>query len=228
MMLDVNCKGFRRGSFELNVVAEFRTGTHMICGRIGSGKSTLANAIAGEIPDKRIMVRKEGIESLLLSFQFPEYHLTRSTVYDEIASWGLNTDEFTGIHGFSEKMRMDPIRLSRGELKRLELACMLERNPDLLILDEPFASLDCMWKEWICEHLNRRREKKRGITLIFSHERLYLPEADEIWEMREGRLARGDACGRYEVLELVGEVDDVVVSSRPAFERAMFGDHDES
>jgi hypothetical protein len=26
----------------------------------------------------------------------------------------------------------------------------------------------------------------------------------------------------------VGEVDDVVVSSRPAFERAMFGDHDES
>ena len=44
----------------------------------------------------------------------------------------------------------------------------------------------------------------------------------------KGRLARGDACGRYEVLELVGEVDDVVVSSRPAFERAMFGDHDES
>lgn len=188
MRIDLRCEGFTRGGFELNAIAEFSTGTHLITGSIGSGKSTLALAAGEEIQDKRIRIMKKDIKSILLSFQFPEYHLTESSVYDEIASWGLDAGEFAQKFGFWGKRQMDPVRLSRGELKRLELACMLERDPDLLILDEPFASLDCMWKEWLCNRLNRRRSGKRGITLIFSHERMHLPEADELWRMDNGRL----------------------------------------
>jgi len=188
MKVYVNCEGVRRGRFELNATGQFGTGTHMISGRIGSGKSTLALAIAGEMPEKGVMIHKEGIESVLLSFQFPEYHVTRSSVSDEIASWGLDENEVIRTVGLIEKSRLDPLRLSRGELKRLEVGCILERDPDLLILDEPFASLDCMWKQWLCERLNRRRKRNRGVTLIFSHERMQLPEADEIWKMETGSL----------------------------------------
>jgi len=63
---------------------------------------------------------------------------------------------------------------------------MLSRAWDLLILDEPYSALDCAWKERISGRLGERRE---GITIILTHEDEILPRVDEIWEIRDGRLA---------------------------------------
>ena len=75
--------------------------------------------------------------------------------------------------------------LSRGELKRLHLACVLANPYDLLILDEPFSSLDVCEKQRICTCLSGR---SRGITILFTHEQTIFPRIGHIWEIHEGAL----------------------------------------
>ncbi|MDD4126701.1 MAG: ATP-binding cassette domain-containing protein, partial [Methanomicrobium sp.] len=116
--------------------------------------------------------------------QFPEYHITKLTVEEETRSWGLIPDEILQISELKGKEKYDPMKLSRGELKRLHLACILLKEPDLLILDEPFTTLDPIWKEKFCK--NPLIQKK--ITIIFTHEQSQLPKADYIWEIQAGRL----------------------------------------
>ena len=85
----------------------------------------------------------------------------------------------------SGKIDTPPLHLSRGELKRLHLACILAGAYDLLVLDEPFSSLDCSEKERICGEISRRA---KGITIIFTHEQAIFPRVDWLWEIRDGHL----------------------------------------
>jgi len=80
---------------------------------------------------------------------------------------------------------LDPFKLSRGQLKMLNLACVFAIDPDLLLLDEPFSSLDCNTKARVCRSIEARKDK---ITIIFSHERSTLPRVDTISEIENGRL----------------------------------------
>ncbi|MDO5844375.1 MAG: energy-coupling factor ABC transporter ATP-binding protein [Methanocorpusculum sp.] len=145
----------------------FSEGVYFISGRIGSGKSTLASVISGLTKPVSGEIIKEDVCSLIFLMQFPEYQITGKTVADEIKSWGA--DEGC-LFGNFENSR-DPFTLSRGELKRLMLSCVFSKNPDVLILDEPFASLDSDAKEILCGFI----EERKGITLVFSHETKYVP-----------------------------------------------------
>nr|WP_284444303.1 ATP-binding cassette domain-containing protein [Methanoculleus bourgensis] len=157
----------------------------MVSGPVGSGKSTLALMLAELNRPESGAVRRHGISSALLLLQFPEYHITCSTVAEEAGSWGLDPDELLVRADLAGRGDDDPFHLSRGELKRLILACMIMRNPDLLMLDEPFSSLDCAAKRRACSMIEERSE---GITIIFSHERAVLPRVDALWEMEGGTL----------------------------------------
>jgi energy-coupling factor transport system ATP-binding protein len=122
----------------------------------------------------------------MISFQFPEYHVTGSTVAEECRSWGQDHGKIAAGVNLSERMDTPPLHLSRGELKRLHLACVLAGTWDLLVLDEPFSSLDCSEKERICGEISRRTN---GITIIFTHEQTIFPRVDWLWEIRDGQLA---------------------------------------
>jgi energy-coupling factor transport system ATP-binding protein len=163
----------------------FGSGIHLISGDVGSGKSTLALVTTGLLSPSSGSVIREGILSQMVSFQFPEYHVTRSTVEDEYASWGLAPAPLLESDRLTEKKDLPPLQLSRGELKRLHLSCVLARRYDLLVLDEPFSSLDCPEKERICGIISAR---SHGITLIFTHEQTIFPRIDYLWEIREGQL----------------------------------------
>jgi energy-coupling factor transport system ATP-binding protein len=126
----------------------------------------------------------------MISFQFPEYHITRSTVGEECRSWGLDPDIVLSKVNLSGKRDCSPHLLSRGELKRLHLECVLSRNYDLLVLDEPFSSLDCREKVSVCNDISSRVS---GITIIFTHEQSIFPRIDYLWEIRNGSLVY---CGR--------------------------------
>lgn len=175
----------RRGSWELACTAGFRDGVHFVSGNVGSGKTTLSMLCAGLILPESGRVMTSGISTRALSFQFPEYHVTGSTIGKEIASWGLQAETVLENAGIGAGEGDDPLTLSRGELKRLELACIFSAEPDLLILDEPFSSLDCAGKHRLCHWIE---ERERGITILFSHERSVLPDVDCLWEMEGGRL----------------------------------------
>jgi energy-coupling factor transport system ATP-binding protein len=121
----------------------------------------------------------------MIVFQFPEFHVTGMDLESECRAWGLDPAAVLAAAGLAGRARMNPLDLSRGELKRLVLQCVIAKDHDFLILDEPFSSLDGGEKERLCAALSGR---KRGITIIFTHEQVHLPRVDRIWEIQGGRL----------------------------------------
>ena len=164
----------RRGSATVAARAVMGKGLHLIRGPVGCGKSTLALAMAGLWKPEAGSVVRDGIGSFILSLQFPEYHVTGTTLTDECASWGIDPVPVLAAEGLADRSGDNPLSLSRGELKRLHLACVMAKPCDLLILDEPFSALDCGQKERLCSKLSGRTE---GITLVFTHEEEILPAA---------------------------------------------------
>ncbi|HJJ43042.1 MAG TPA: ATP-binding cassette domain-containing protein [Methanocorpusculum sp.] len=172
------------GTFSLSADVIFEEGVHMISGRIGSGKSMLGSALAGlsKIDSGKIVL--EGCSLPILLMQFPEYQVTGSTVLREISSWGISSgDPYFSRFGM-EMFDRDPFTLSRGELKRLMLACVFARDPDVLILDEPYASLDPSAKEVLTDSI----EKRSGITIVFSHETEHVAKNSQKWRIHTGGL----------------------------------------
>ncbi|WOX56890.1 ABC transporter ATP-binding protein [Methanoculleus receptaculi] len=193
MRVEVGEVVFSRDGFCLRANGTFDEGVHIVSGPVGSGKSTLAILLAGLITPASGTVQRQGVNSVLLLLQFPEHQITAPTVEREAASWGLAPDEVLALADLEERADEDPFHLSRGELKRLTLACAFIRDPDLLLLDEPFSSLDCERKRWVCSMIE---ERWSGITVIFSHEQSVLPRVDAIWEMEDGALIeRGSVPG---------------------------------
>jgi energy-coupling factor transport system ATP-binding protein len=174
-----------RDRWSLTASGTFEEGIHLVSGDVGSGKSTLALMIAGLFPLSGGSIEKEGITSTMLSLQFPELHVTGLTVAEECTSWGVAPDDILGTTGLSGKRDISPLTLSRGELNRLHLACILAKNHDLLLLDEPFSSLDCEEKAKLCTRIS---QKSQGITIIFTHEQEILPRVTRIWEIVDGVL----------------------------------------
>jgi energy-coupling factor transport system ATP-binding protein len=121
----------------------------------------------------------------MIAFQFPEFHITGPDLVTECRSWGVDPVAVLASAGLAGRETVNPLTLSRGELKRLVLACILAKDYDLLILDEPFSSLDCTEKERLCTKLSGR---KSGITIIFTHEQAHFPRVDRIWEIQSGAL----------------------------------------
>ncbi len=185
MRVEVEDLRFSRGPFTLRGSGTFNAGVHLVSGPVGSGKSTLALLLAGLLRPGGGAIRRDGVSSGLLLLQFPEHHVTSPTVAEEVRSWGLAPDDVLARANLSARANDDPFHLSRGELKRLTLACTFMRNPDLLMLDEPFSSLDCTAKRKVCRMIE---ERDAGITIIFSHERAVLPRVDALWEIEAGTL----------------------------------------
>ena len=183
----VNLDGviLRREGFRLEASGTFADGVHLVTGPVGSGKSTLALALAGALAPEAGRIAKEGIASLTLGLPFPGYQVTGSTLEAEALAWGVSPEQVLGGAGLTGRGGDDPLRCSQGELKRLVLSCILAREWDLLVLDEPYSSLDCPWKAALSRRLGERR---MGITILLTHEDEYLPRVDEIWEIRAGRL----------------------------------------
>jgi energy-coupling factor transport system ATP-binding protein len=176
---------FDRQAWSVSAAGSFTEGIHLVSGDTGSGKTTLALMTAGLLTPSKGSVEREGISLALISFQFPEHHLTGKTVRDECVSWGLDPSDILSQARLTGKDDLSPLKLSRGELKRLHLACALAKQTDLLVLDEPFSSLDCVEKERICKAISCRTS---GITIIFTHEQEHFPRVDRIWEISEGSL----------------------------------------
>jgi energy-coupling factor transport system ATP-binding protein len=185
--MKVSLTGVRavRGDWSLSADGVFEQGIHLVSGDVGSGKSTLALLLAGLLPPAAGTVKREGIESAMITFQFPEFHITGPDMERECREWGVDPAAILADAGLAGQKIMNPLDLSRGELKRLVLACVLAKDHDLLVLDEPFSSLDCWEKERLCRRLSGR---KKGITVIFTHEQAHFPRIDRIWEIQGGEL----------------------------------------
>lgn len=179
-----------------------------LLGPSGSGKTTLLRMIAGlETPSagdilidgKRvndIPAAKRGI-----GFVFQNYALFRyMTVFDNVA-FGLTIRkvpkaqikkrvlELIELVGLSGMEKRYPNQLSGGQRQRVAFARALAPNPQVLLLDEPFAAIDAKIRQELRTWL-RDMIHKVGITSIFvTHDQNEAVEvADEIIITNEGRV----------------------------------------
>jgi ABC-type multidrug transport system fused ATPase/permease subunit len=89
--------------------------------------------------------------------------------------------EARGLHGVVEEGGRN---FSGGERQRLELACALIQNPDLLILDEATSALDEVMQTAVINHL-----RKRQITIVFIAHRLRsIEHCHQIMVMKQGSI----------------------------------------
>ena len=185
-----------------------------IMGTSGSGKSTLLNTLgcldtptSGEYLLDGVSVRtmskpqRAVLRNRKIGFVFQNYALFRyMTVYDNVA-FGLELAkvpkkeikkrvtellELTGLSGMEKRY---PNQLSGGQRQRVAFARALAPNPQVLLLDEPFAAIDAKVRTELRNWL-REMVVKLGITSIFvTHDQDEAVEvADEIIITNHGHI----------------------------------------
>jgi len=203
--------GFTREGFRLNVTATFPAGKlTVILGPSGSGKTTLLDLAAGFlIPDVGTIlegsrdVTKLSADKRLVGVVFQDHalfpHLTvrnnvaygprvRGMGKKQAAQIADSYLEMTRISRYADKM---PSSLSGGEKQRVALARALAIEPEILLLDEPFSSLDASLRRSMRQEV-KKIQQKTGITavLVTHDQEEALSMADVLAIMHEGRIVQ--------------------------------------
>ncbi len=181
-------KKYHKSTILDNVNFEINAGDYVgIIGHNGSGKSTLLKILSGAIkPNTGILslYNEDAIKNTSLFSKHIGYIpqdnplFENLSVIDNLKLWYCETDrnlkkDFeNGIlkdFGLDKYRNYTVSKLSGGMKKRLSIACSIAKNPKILILDEPGASLDIVCKADICQYL-REYNKAGGTVIITSHE----------------------------------------------------------
>ena len=202
-----------------------------LLGPSGSGKTTILRMIAGlETPDSGdIIIDGKVINNVPASkrgigFVFQSYALFRyMNVFENIA-FGLRVlkkpeneikervTELVKLIGLEGLENRYPSQLSGGQRQRVAFARALAPNPQLLLLDEPFAAIDAKVRQEL-RHWLKEMIAKLGVTSIFvTHDQDEAIEvADEIIIMNKGRI------------DQIGKPLDVYNKPKTAFVASFFG-----
>ncbi len=190
-----------------------------LLGASGSGKSTLLQVIKGlDAPEAGAVVLDgagageaayAGLQRQVgLVFQTPELQLFAASAREDVAfgprRLGWSEDEVAAaVDEALELVALPPERfgerhpyaLSGGEQRRLALAGVLAMRPRLLLLDEPFVSLDPATRRELAAILSRLRSA--GVTLVLATHDVDLAWAlcDELLLLEGGRVV---AAGQWE------------------------------
>jgi ATP-binding cassette subfamily F protein 3 len=161
-----------------------------LVGPNGSGKSTLVNALIhnSDWDSRHLRIGPSQVVGYLS--QVPSFTEGAITIEDEVRSWGpISSDEaFKLVSNFSFEFKDMEKRLevlSGGEVNRLQLARLMYRKTNFLILDEPTNHMDIQSREMIEEAVNQFT----GTVLVVSHDRFFLDQlVDRVVEIDDKKL----------------------------------------
>ncbi|WP_414733960.1 ABC transporter ATP-binding protein [Acetobacterium carbinolicum] len=183
----------------------------LICviGPSGCGKSTLLNLIGGfvkgdqgEILLNGLLVEKPSRKCIMVFQEFDQlfsWQTVRHNIEfplkkapDRLTNQEIRTrvDHYLAMVNLSDFGDYYPNQLSGGMKQRTALARALALSPQLLLMDEPFGSLDAQTKRDLQDTLLKIKEETRATTVFVTHdirEALYL--ADRIVVLRAGTVA---------------------------------------
>lgn len=184
-----------------------------IVGPSGSGKTTLLSMISGILKPNEGSVLVEGkdiwqmksddIADLRLhkiGFVFQDYHLfPRLTTVENVAiplilkkmDWNEALKvalEYLEIVGLQNRAQLQPVKLSGGEQQRVAIARSIAGHPDILIFDEPTASLDGDTGRKIVEFIKTKILTADRCVIIVTHDSRIYEYADTIMKMEDGKI----------------------------------------
>jgi putative ABC transport system ATP-binding protein len=188
-----------------------------IVGPSGSGKTTLLSMISGILRPNAGKVTVKGADIWTLNndqladfrlntigFVFQDYHLfPRLTTTENVAiplilkqhNWNESITEakkYLKIVGLKNRGEMLPVKLSGGEQQRVAIARAISSSPDILILDEPTASLDGDTGRMIIAFVKEQILNEKRCILIVTHDARINEYADRILHMEDGHLTAED------------------------------------
>jgi cobalt/nickel transport system ATP-binding protein len=167
----------------------------VLLGANGSGKSTLLKLLDGVVGPTRGRMRALGLDvaavasgedgfrfhrEVGLVFQDPDIQLFSATVLDDVAFGPLQlglgkdevrerVDEALAAMSIAHLADRAPFELSGGEKKRAAIASVLSLRPQVVLLDEPTASLDPRTK-WVLVDLIQRLGEAGRTLIVATHE----------------------------------------------------------
>ncbi len=178
-----------------------------VIGPSGSGKSTLLRILAGLLPPTRgeVLFKGERLDGPRsgVGFVFQKANLMPwRTVQENIllplelkgvsraqaAAKAQEMVELVGLQGFESSLPRD---LSGGMAQRVAIARALVHDPDLLLLDEPFGSLDALTRERMGMELLHIWEAHCKTVIMVTHsisEALLLADRVLVFSQRPGRI----------------------------------------
>jgi NitT/TauT family transport system ATP-binding protein len=178
-----------------------------ICGPSGCGKTTFLNAVDGLLPinggqihlDGKL-ITKPGHDRAMV-FQnaslLPWRTVVKNVAYGlelrraprkEINERVKRFVSLVGLEGFEEAF---PHELSGGMQQRCNLARALAADPEILLMDEPFAALDAQTREFMQQELLKVWSQTRKTVLFITHqidEALFLADRVVVMSARPGRI----------------------------------------
>lgn len=198
----------RVGTFHLDLAYRATESRVAILGPSGAGKSIALRSIAGlqESAGNRVAYNCHAVtdvptESRHLGFVaqggaiFPHLSVRDQLLFapdadPQLASWWLST---LHLDGLSDRL---PGQLSGGQRQRVAIAQALSRSPRLILLDEPFSSLDAVVRDDLRSEVRRLQHEAGLSTVLVTHD----PEeaallADEILVISGGRLLQAGKTG---------------------------------
>jgi len=184
-----------------------------IVGPSGSGKTTLLSVLSGILRPNEGKVLVEGVDIWALNsdqladfrlgkigFVFQDYHLfPRLTTAENAAiplilkrkDWNEAIGEATkylDVVGLKNRAELPPVKLSGGEQQRVAIARALSGQPDILIMDEPTASLDGDTGQSILSFVHKNVLNKDRCIIVVTHDDRIYEFATRILKMQDGKL----------------------------------------
>jgi NitT/TauT family transport system ATP-binding protein len=174
-----------------------------VLGASGSGKSTLLRVVAGLLAPTRGQVEfadggKPRIGMVFQQSNLMPWRTAIANITLPLELEGIAPEEarrraqelidLVGLQGFEQSWPRD---LSGGMAQRVAIARSLIHDPDLLLLDEPFGSLDALTRERMWMELSRIWQARRKTVLMVTHsisESLFLADRVLVLSQRPGTL----------------------------------------
>jgi putative ABC transport system ATP-binding protein len=99
------------------------------------------------------------------------------------------------IVGLKNRVDLPPVKLSGGEQQRVAIARAIVSEPDILILDEPTASLDGDTGRNIISFVRQNILTERRVIIIVTHDARILEFADAVLHMEDGKITEREGAG---------------------------------
>lgn len=191
-------------------------------GPSGSGKTTLLSIISGILKPNsgNVIVDGKDIWNLTdddiadfrlnkVGFVFQDFHLFPKLTTVENAAiplilkkmeWNESMDvamKYLEIVGLKDRAQLPPVKLSGGEQQRVAIARAIASSPDIMIFDEPTASLDGETGRRIVEFVRKEILNEKRCIIVVTHDSRIFEYADRIMKMADGRIIgiqKGEAC----------------------------------